>query len=315
MAATASLLRLLWRRGPCARAGHRRCAGPPPSRSLRARRHARLDLWTHTILASARRTYAAQGFFETVDSAAHTLFGEPVMGETRSLDLSRDASLLHRGSAVGRGPGHPMALALPDQHMIARRERDRSPVLNAQPQLPSSSSTHSSQSCTIGASSGVDWPAETMLRLMRTPGRRSSSGRSRPRPPAGLPAGWSWSCLPLRSPLKGQGHIHALLFDSPSTPPTSARRAFGTIAMQRGEIRTPAFHAGRHRRHRQGDEACRCAAGADIIRQHLSPDVAPWRRARRSPLVGCIKFMGWDRSILDRFRAVIRVMSLADLDA
>ncbi|WP_137861369.1 MULTISPECIES: helix-turn-helix domain-containing GNAT family N-acetyltransferase [unclassified Sphingomonas] len=53
--------------------------------------YARLDLWTHTILASARRIYAAQGF-ELVDSAAHTLFGEPVMGETWSLDLSRDAS-------------------------------------------------------------------------------------------------------------------------------------------------------------------------------------------------------------------------------
>lgn len=56
----------------------------------RAAGYARLDLWTHTILASARRIYAAQGF-ELVDSAAHTMFGEPVMGETWSLDLNRDA--------------------------------------------------------------------------------------------------------------------------------------------------------------------------------------------------------------------------------
>lgn len=50
----------------------------------------RLELWTHTILTSARRIYAAQGF-ELVDSAEHTLFGEPVMGETWSLGLSPDA--------------------------------------------------------------------------------------------------------------------------------------------------------------------------------------------------------------------------------
>ncbi|NYT40540.1 MarR family transcriptional regulator [Sphingomonas sp. R-74633] len=52
--------------------------------------YTRLELWTHTILASARRIYAAQGF-ELVDSAEHGMFGEPVMGETWSLDLSRDA--------------------------------------------------------------------------------------------------------------------------------------------------------------------------------------------------------------------------------
>ncbi|MEP9357934.1 helix-turn-helix domain-containing GNAT family N-acetyltransferase [Sphingomonas sp. KR3-1] len=50
----------------------------------------RLELWTHTILTSARRIYAAQGF-ELIDSALHKMFGEPVMGETWSLDLSRDA--------------------------------------------------------------------------------------------------------------------------------------------------------------------------------------------------------------------------------
>ncbi len=50
----------------------------------------RLELWTHTILTSARRIYAAQGF-ELVSSETHTLFGEPLLGETWSLDLNRDA--------------------------------------------------------------------------------------------------------------------------------------------------------------------------------------------------------------------------------
>ena len=51
--------------------------------------YARLELWTHTILASARRIYAAQGF-RLFDSATHELFGDPVMGETWSLDLNPD---------------------------------------------------------------------------------------------------------------------------------------------------------------------------------------------------------------------------------
>lgn len=50
----------------------------------------RLELWTHTILTSARRIYAAHGF-ELVSSEVHTRFGEPLMGETWSLDLSPNA--------------------------------------------------------------------------------------------------------------------------------------------------------------------------------------------------------------------------------
>jgi len=53
--------------------------------------YARLDLWTHTILTSARRIYAGHGF-RLVDSATHDLFGDPVMGETWSLDLNPDGS-------------------------------------------------------------------------------------------------------------------------------------------------------------------------------------------------------------------------------
>jgi len=40
-----------------------------------------ITLWTHTILASARRIYAAHGF-ELVETAVHDTFGKPVQGET-----------------------------------------------------------------------------------------------------------------------------------------------------------------------------------------------------------------------------------------
>lgn len=46
-----------------------------------------VTLWTHTILASARRIYAAQGF-RLVATATHDTFGTPVQGETWRLDLT-----------------------------------------------------------------------------------------------------------------------------------------------------------------------------------------------------------------------------------
>ena len=45
-----------------------------------------MTLWTHTVLDSARRIYAAHGF-RLVDSAVHHEFGVPVQGETWRLDL------------------------------------------------------------------------------------------------------------------------------------------------------------------------------------------------------------------------------------
>ena len=45
-----------------------------------------MTLWTHTVLASARRIYAGQGF-SIVDSAVHTEFGTPVQGETWRREL------------------------------------------------------------------------------------------------------------------------------------------------------------------------------------------------------------------------------------
>ena len=53
----------------------------------RAVGYARVRLWTHTILASARRIYEAHGF-EIVETAFHNEFGEPVQGETWELDLA-----------------------------------------------------------------------------------------------------------------------------------------------------------------------------------------------------------------------------------
>jgi DNA-binding MarR family transcriptional regulator/N-acetylglutamate synthase-like GNAT family acetyltransferase len=48
--------------------------------------YAEMMLWTHTVLTSARRIYAAHGF-RLIESAWHDEFGEPVEGETWRLDL------------------------------------------------------------------------------------------------------------------------------------------------------------------------------------------------------------------------------------
>jgi DNA-binding MarR family transcriptional regulator/GNAT superfamily N-acetyltransferase len=46
-----------------------------------------LMLWTHTVLESARRIYAAQGFV-CVETAMHDAFGVPLQGETWRLELA-----------------------------------------------------------------------------------------------------------------------------------------------------------------------------------------------------------------------------------
>jgi DNA-binding MarR family transcriptional regulator/GNAT superfamily N-acetyltransferase len=46
----------------------------------------RMQLWTHTILASARRIYAAAGF-AIVSVETHHAFGDPVQGETWEMPL------------------------------------------------------------------------------------------------------------------------------------------------------------------------------------------------------------------------------------
>lgn len=47
-----------------------------------------IELWTHTILASARRIYAAKGF-RLMRTEMHEAFGEPVQGEYWRLELER----------------------------------------------------------------------------------------------------------------------------------------------------------------------------------------------------------------------------------
>lgn len=47
----------------------------------------RMTLWTHTVLESARRIYAAHGF-RTVDVDTHEEFGKPEQSETWELDLA-----------------------------------------------------------------------------------------------------------------------------------------------------------------------------------------------------------------------------------
>lgn len=46
----------------------------------------RLQLWTHSILTSARRLYAAAGM-EIVKTEMHSEFGEPIQGETWEMTL------------------------------------------------------------------------------------------------------------------------------------------------------------------------------------------------------------------------------------
>jgi ribosomal protein S18 acetylase RimI-like enzyme len=49
--------------------------------------YTKIRLWTHTVLASARRIYEAQGF-RIVETAVHDEFGKPEQGETWELELS-----------------------------------------------------------------------------------------------------------------------------------------------------------------------------------------------------------------------------------
>lgn len=60
--------------------------------------YARLTLWTHTVLESARRIYARHGF-TCVETATHTSFGMPVEGETWMLPLGET------GQILGQAPG------------------------------------------------------------------------------------------------------------------------------------------------------------------------------------------------------------------
>jgi GNAT superfamily N-acetyltransferase len=52
----------------------------------RAAGYAKIVLWTHTVLTSARKIYAGAGF-RIVSTEVHDEFGKPEQGETWELDL------------------------------------------------------------------------------------------------------------------------------------------------------------------------------------------------------------------------------------
>ena len=97
--------------------------------------------------------------------------------------------------------------------------------------------------------------------------------------------------------------LHTRRRGAPRAPAPAARHG-----------RDAGLHAGRHLRHRQGDDArgTRGARRADRARQHLSSVAAPGRGDRRAPRHGLHGFMHWQRPILTDSGG-FQVFSLAKL--
>ena len=113
--------------------------------------------------------------------------------------------------------------------------------------------------------------------------------------PTAMRACWSRPIHPLP---QGEGGIDVMAF-AHRIAATDGARAPACCTTAHGDVADTCLHAGRHRRHGEGDDAGRGARHRRRHRagQHLSPDAAAWRGTHRQARRVCIaSWTGPDRS-------------------